>query len=167
MMMLEDRRVLPHWLQRTLLAILVVFVVTTLTFFLMHLVPGDPYTSSIENISQQERETYIKENGLDKPLCMQYLIFLKKMLLKGDLGTSMINRTTTVCDILKSSLVTSVCLGSIAVCIAVCIGFALGAVSSIQKAVQQKPSYLYSVYLVFRCQSLFGLHYCSPIWDAS
>ena len=138
MMMPGDKFILRHWLQRILLAILVVFVVTTLTFFLMHLVPGDPYTTSIENISQQEREIYIKENGLDKPLCLQYLVFFKKILLKGDLGTSMINRTTTVCDILKSSLATSVCLGSIAVCMAVFIGFALGAVSSYLKDGLQK-----------------------------
>lgn len=119
-----------YWLEKILWELFVVFVVTTITFFLMHHVPGDPYTASIENLTPESRDQYIADNCLDKPIWNQYVIFLKKILLKRDLGTSMINKTRTVTDIFKSSLWTSIKLGVFSVIIAVVIGYIIGTISS-------------------------------------
>lgn len=128
-MAIEESR-LKNWLYKILSALFVVVLVTTITFFLMHLVDGDPYTALIENASLEEREQYLNKNGLHRPLCYQYYHFIKKLIFHLDFGTSLVNRTTTVSDILKSSLFTSVLLGGISVFIAVTIGFILGALSS-------------------------------------
>ncbi|MEJ5228783.1 MAG: ABC transporter permease [Pseudothermotoga sp.] len=75
--------------RRILSAAVLVFLVLTLNFFIIHLAPGDPVTIMVglENPSKQMVETLKKRYELDKPLVVQYLKYVGN-LLKGDFGYS-------------------------------------------------------------------------------
>ena len=62
--------------KRILLAILTVWVVITVTFFVMHAVPGGPFLGE-KAISAQAQAALEAKYGLDKPLFEQYLTYLK------------------------------------------------------------------------------------------
>ena len=122
-----------RWVKKVLLAIGVVLVVTTITFFLMHMVKGDPFVTSVEKMDPAMRQQYIEQNGLDKPIFFQYAVFLKNWLLNGELGVSLTNRTSTVSDILRSSMGISLLLGGISVLLGTVLGFAVGTVAAYTK----------------------------------
>lgn len=75
--------------RRIFSAALLVLMVITINFFIIHLAPGDPATimTGLENPSPQIVEALKKKYGLDKPLVVQYLRYMAN-LLKGDLGFS-------------------------------------------------------------------------------
>ena len=75
--------------RRLLQMVLVVFGVTILVFFLIHLVPGDPARTILGTRATPERIQLLHEEwGLDEPLPVQYKRFMQR-LVQGDLGTSL------------------------------------------------------------------------------
>src|SRR5882724_6754680 len=75
--------------RRVLLTILVIFVVSTLVFSLIHLVPGDPVRAMLgDSASQSDIAEMRGRLGLDRPLYIQYGHFMKGAAM-GDLGTSL------------------------------------------------------------------------------
>ena len=71
-------------------SVLVWLGVSAIIFFIMHMVPGDPVASLVSDLSDPEQIQAVREHlGLDKPVVVQYLIFLGNAL-QGDLGTSYI-----------------------------------------------------------------------------
>src|SRR5512142_3292373 len=84
------RRVLNYLAGRLLLTIPMIFILLTLVFVVLRVMPGDPVSAMLgghapESVIQQKK----KELGLDKPIGAQYVDYLGQ-LLKGDLGKSMI-----------------------------------------------------------------------------
>lgn len=115
-------------IKRLAMGILSVFVVITLTFFLMNLVPGGPFVAE-KSISKAAQEALAAKYGLDKPLMEQYLNYLTAAA-QGDLGWSLRQRGRTVNDIIFSKLPVSMGLAGIAVAVALCIGIPLGCISA-------------------------------------
>ncbi len=76
--------------RRSLQAVIVVFAVATLTFFLIHLAPGDPLGSNLDEgrVSEATRQFWRHAYGLDQPLGMQYLKFITSVA-RGRLGFSL------------------------------------------------------------------------------
>jgi peptide/nickel transport system permease protein len=81
---------LPSYVARRVLALVPIALgVTFLTFMLIHLIPGDPALTILGNKATPAKIALLhKEWGLDKPLPVQYVKFLGRML-HGDLGTSL------------------------------------------------------------------------------
>jgi peptide/nickel transport system permease protein len=81
-------------IRRLLTGILILFLVTIMVFFVMRLLPGDPLIiflgQSVQsgNISMNELEHLRVEYGLDKPIMVQYINWIKGIIFHGDLGTS-------------------------------------------------------------------------------
>ena len=73
-------------IKRVLSAIITVWIVITITFFLMRLMPGGPFDG--DKIKPQVKANLEAKYGLDKPLGEQYAIYMKN-LVKLDLGESM------------------------------------------------------------------------------
>ena len=69
--------------------LLTLLIVLTITFFLMHSIPGDPLAHMAKKLPEQIRINYMKKYGLDEPVIIQYLKFLKNVVTKGDLGESL------------------------------------------------------------------------------
>jgi peptide/nickel transport system permease protein len=81
---------LPSYIARRVLALVPIALgVTFLTFMLIHLIPGDPALTILGNKATPAKIALLhKEWGLDKPLPVQYVKFLGRMI-HGDLGTSL------------------------------------------------------------------------------
>lgn len=114
--------------KRIALGILSIFIVATLTFFLMNLVPGGPFVAE-KSISQAAQEALAAKYGLDKPLFQRYLTYMGD-LLKGDMGVSLRQRGRTVSDIIFSKLPVSMRLAGVAVAVALIVGIPLGCLSA-------------------------------------
>ena len=110
------------------MGILSVFIVATLTFFLMNLVPGGPFVAE-KSISKAAQEALEAKFGLDKPLLQRYTTYMTDFL-QGDMGFSLRQRGRTVSDIIFSKSPVSARLAGIAVVVALCVGIPLGCVSA-------------------------------------
>lgn len=118
-------------IKRVLLAIVTIFVVATLTFFLMNAGPGGPYEAE-KAISPTAKAALEAKFGLDKPLGVQYVTYMKN-LLRGDFGPSLKQRGREVKDIIFSKFPVSARLGGISVLVALCIGIPLGCVAALNR----------------------------------
>jgi oligopeptide transport system permease protein len=114
--------------RRILQAVVVLFVIITVTFFMVRFAPGDPFSAERkmpEHIKQRLMEHY----GLDQPLMVQYGNYLGS-LLKGDLGPSF-TETRSVNQILSTSFPVSLELGGWALLIALGIGLPVGITAAV------------------------------------
>ena len=119
-------------LKRVLLAILTIWVVITITFFVMHAVPGGPFMSE-KAITKEAQAALEAKYGLDKPLGVQYVTYLKDIVTRFDFGPSLKQRGRQVIDIIGDGLRTSAKLGLIAAALAVVVGVVLGAVAALRR----------------------------------
>ena len=117
--------------KRILLAILTVFLVITITFFVMHAVPGGPFTSE-KAVTPAVQEALEKKYGLDKPLFEQYITYLGDAVTL-DFGPSIKMRGRDVIDIIGDGLKTSAKLGLFAAGIALVLGVVLGAIAALNR----------------------------------
>ena len=121
---------LTYILKRIALAVLTVFVVITITFFVMHAVPGGPFLGE-KALSETAMEALEKKYGMDKPLFAQYLTYLKDIVTRFDFGPSLKQRGRDVLGLITEGLRVSVPLGLSAAAIAVALGIVLGAVAAL------------------------------------
>jgi oligopeptide transport system permease protein len=105
------------------------FIVTTLTFFLMHAIPGDPFIQE-RAIPEEILKAMHKHYGLDQPLYIQYGKYLKGIL-SFELGPSFKYEGRTVNEIISDGFPVSFCLGMEALCIAVFGGITLGSIAAL------------------------------------
>ncbi len=112
-------------IQRILISVATIFVVITLTFFLMHAIPGTPFNTGNANITEEALAAMQANYGLDQPLWKQYLIYLGNIL-HGNFGTSITYTNRSVTDIIFQAFPVSVDLGLRALCFAVIAGILLG-----------------------------------------
>ena len=127
--------VLKFLVNRILMGLVTLWLVITITFFLLHLLPGDPFQSEKE-VSPQIKENLMAKYHLDKPLGVQYVEYLKNVT-KGDLGLSMKERGRTVNEIIADSFPTSADLGMRAVLFALITGIPLGIIAALNRGKYQ------------------------------
>ena len=109
--------------KRVIAAVITLFVLITVVFFLVRVMPGEPFTS--EKLTPAVKENMIKYYGFDKPLLVQYGQYLGN-LLRGNLGYSMKYTNKTVNYIIGSTFPFSADLGLRALAIALIFGLLLG-----------------------------------------
>ena len=119
-----------YLLKRVLYMLLTLFLVATITFFLMKLMPGTPYTNQAKMTASQI-EIMNKQYGLDKPIWEQYLIYIFGMF-HGDFGTSFQYSNQPVAYLISSRLGASMQLGLQAMIFGVFFGVILGAAAAIK-----------------------------------
>ncbi len=118
-------------IKRILLAALSLFAIITVTFFLMDLLPGDPFMS--EKATEETRAILIRKYGLDKPVIVQYGKYLWN-LLHGDMGTSyVLQKGRDIRTIMTESFAVSASLGVRALIYSILIGVPLGCVAGLFK----------------------------------
>ena len=126
-----NTKTLAYILKRIGLAILTVWVVITVTFFVMHAVPGGPFLSE-KSPSPAVQAALEAKYGLDKPLFEQYTTYLKDIL-HLDFGPSIKQRGQQVSTIIMDGMKVSVKLGVIAAGCALACGVVLGAVAALRR----------------------------------
>lgn len=119
-----------YLLKRVLYMLLTLFLIATITFFLMKLMPGTPYTNQAKMTASQI-EIMNKQYGLDKPIWEQYLIYIFGMF-HGDFGTSFQYSNQPVAYLISSRLGASMQLGLQAMIFGVFFGVILGAAAAIK-----------------------------------
>ncbi len=127
-----NTKTLSYILKRIGLAILTVWVVITVTFFVMHAIPGGPFMSE-KAPSEAVQAALEAKYGLDKPVFEQYLTYLKDIITKQDFGPSLKQRGRNVIDIINDGMKTSIKLGVIAASAALVCGVVLGAVAALRR----------------------------------
>ncbi len=127
-----------YLLKRIAMAVVTIWAIITITFILMHSVPGDPFRQE-SKMPKVVYENLHKKYGLDKPLSEQYFIYLGKII-RGDFGDSMKSRVETVNDMIRRGLPVSAFIGLEALLIAVVFGPALGAIAALNQ--NKWPDYL-------------------------
>ena len=115
-------------IKRVAMGVLSIFVVATLTFFLMNLVPGGPFVAE-KSISKEAQAALEAKYGLDKPLLERYATYMTDFV-KGDMGLSLRQSGRTVSDIIFSKFPVSARLAGFAVAVAVLVGIPLGCLSA-------------------------------------
>ena len=119
-------------IKRLLLSFLTVWIVITITFFVMHAVPGGPFLG--EKAVSPEVEAALKEKyGLDKPLIVQYLNYLKDIVTHLDFGPSLKQKGRSVSEIIRDGLAVSARLGVAAALIALIAGTVLGSIAAVKR----------------------------------
>lgn len=119
-----------YLLKRVALLATTLWVVVTLSFFLMQVMPGTPYNSP--RLTDEMIAMMNKQYGLDKPLWQQYLTYLFNIL-RGDLGTSYQSINQSVTTLITQRLGVSVQLGFQALVVGISGGLFVGAVSARNK----------------------------------
>lgn len=120
--------------------LLTLFIITTITFFLMHSIPGDPLAHMAKNLPEQVKENYYKQYGLDKPVIVQYGTFLKNIVTEGNFGESLRYPGRSVTDTVLENSKVSGRIGVQAVSSGIVIGITLGVIAALFR--NKWPDYL-------------------------
>lgn len=116
---------------RFLHAIVVLFIVTTIAFFLLHLAPGDPLSFENSNIPQEVRDRMRAAFGFDRPLPEQYARYLGSVA-RGNLGYSHLLRVP-VTDALAAAVPRTLLLMGLALVLAFALGIRLGVYEALHR----------------------------------
>ena len=122
---------LKYVVKRIALAIVTIWAVATLTFFLMNMVPGGPFLSE-KAISPQATAALEAKYGLDKPLGEQYVTYITGVA-HGDFGDSLKQRGRTVAGIIQAKFPVSAKIGGISVLISLILGVLLGSIAALKR----------------------------------
>lgn len=117
--------------QRIFQGVIVLFLVSLLTFFMIHLSPGGPSSLVDFQSTAVEREARLKRFGLDKPVHERYFTWLGAAV-QGDLGIS-INQGLPVSSLLVQRLGPTLVLGVASLLLATFFGIALGVIGALQR----------------------------------
>ena len=126
-----DLKTVRYIIKRLFLAVVTLWAVITITFFVMKAVPGDPFASE-KAITPAAKAALEAKYGLDKPLWEQYLTYLNGAV-HFDFGPSLKLRGREVTDIILDGMKTSAKLGVIALIIATSVGIVLGAIAALKR----------------------------------
>lgn len=114
--------------KRVLYMLLTLFLIASITFFLMKLLPGTPYSNQ-DKLSEEQIYIMNEQYGLNEPVAVQYLVYIGG-LLKGDLGTSFQFNNTPVTKLLSTRIGPSLQLGIQAVALGTILGIVLGVIAA-------------------------------------
>lgn len=127
-----NSKTLLYILKRVLLAILTIWIVITITFFVSRAGPGGPFNSE-KSMTPEAKAALEAKFGLDKPLFEQYITYLKNIVTKFDFGPSLKLKGRDVIDVIADGMKTSLKLGLIAASAALVVGIVLGAVAALRR----------------------------------
>ena len=119
------------FLKRVMFMLITLWLISTITFFLMKLLPGSPYANQ-EKLSPEQIQILNEQAGLDKPVIQQYGIYMSN-LVKGDFGTSFQFKNQPVSKLLSERIGPSVQLGVQAIIFGTLVGIVLGAIAAMRQ----------------------------------
>jgi oligopeptide transport system permease protein len=117
---------------RLLQGLFVLWAVYTIVFFLVKMMPGDQFTAE-KNISAESKAYQKKLYGLDKPVHVQYVVYLKNIVTWNEPFGRSKSKGRPVLDIIAQSFPASLILGLSALGIAICVGVPIGVISAVRK----------------------------------
>lgn len=120
-------------IKRIIVGFITLFIITSMTFFLITLAPGDPIMAKSKQMSESARAVVIAKYGLDQPVLVRYTTYMKNLIFKGDLGESFIYVGRSVQDTIKKNAPISAKIGGIALLLQVSIGVFIGTIAAMNR----------------------------------
>jgi oligopeptide transport system permease protein len=148
---------LRYVIRRFFSAIPTLFVIVTISFFLMRVAPGGPFNQE-KGLNPVVKANLQRQYNLDEPLWQQYLYYLND-LIHGNLGPSYVLPDFTVAELFRAGLPISIQLGASALLLALIIGGCLGVVA----ALKQNKSIDYYVIAVATAGSTIPTFVIAPL----
>lgn len=118
-------------IRRFLSLIPTMFVIITLSFFLIRFAPGGPFSSE-KNVPEQVLQNLLKKYHMDEPLGKQYLRYFGDVL-RGDFGPSFRYKESSVNELVAQGFPVSILLGSVALILATIFGILVGIISALRQ----------------------------------
>ena len=159
---------LKYILRRLVTIIIVIFIVSSITFFLAHAIPGGPFKRE-KKVPEAVLKNIEKRYKLDQPLWKQYIDFIKNVA-RLDFGPSFRYESQSVNDIIKQSFPISALLGFLSLLLALFIGIPAGVISSLKQNMWQDnfvmvfsligisiPSFILATFLMYSVGLKFRL----------
>jgi len=126
--------VTTYIVRRLLWFIPVLFIVSVITFLLMHAAPSGPFSGRGDRpLPPAVVEALEQQFGLNDPVPIQYVNWVKSMVLEGDLGPSFRYRGRSVNDIVADGFWATFQLGAMAFLLAVFVGIPLGVIAALRQ----------------------------------
>jgi peptide/nickel transport system permease protein len=119
-------------IRRILSALVVIWAVTTLVFFLLRAVPGDPFAAMLADVDPAAAEELRAKMGMDRPVHIQYFLWLGR-LFQGDMGNSIYGSNVAVSRIISEALPRTLSLASLAFCLSLILAISAGMISAVKK----------------------------------
>ena len=123
-------KILKYIAKRVAVSVLMLLILITVSFFMVKLIPGSPFTS--EKMQAGNKAAIYAYYGLDRPVYEQYFTYLNN-LIKGDLGISYKIRAISVNQIIASAFPYSLDLGLRAIVFALTMGLLLGIIAAYRR----------------------------------
>ena len=117
--------------KRLLMSVFTLWLVATLTFALMFMVPGGPFLAE-KTPSAATLEALNQKYGLDQPKIVQYKNYMVK-LIQGDMGVSLKQRGRTVSSIISTGFKVSAKVGGLGIFLALLVGIPLGSIAALNR----------------------------------
>ncbi|MGH6943867.1 MAG: ABC transporter permease [Geminicoccaceae bacterium] len=122
-----------YLIRRFLGALLVMWAVATLVFFMLRAVPGDPLAAMLFDVADPRAADVLREKyGLDQPVYVQYVKWFG-LVLQGDLGRSLLGSRIEVSRVLIEALPRTMSLAALAFLIATAIAVPAGLISALKR----------------------------------
>ncbi|MBI2898571.1 MAG: ABC transporter permease [Planctomycetes bacterium] len=123
-----------YLLRRLLAAIPLLVAVSLVVFVLTRSVPGDPVDAMLgEKATPQVREEIRRKHGLDRPILVQYAIYMKGLLLRGDLGVSYVRKNQPIAEEIRRRLPATIELTLAAMILSILGGVLFGVLAAVKK----------------------------------
>lgn len=126
-----DSKMMVYVIKRLLLSVVTIWLIITITFFVMNAIPGGPFLSE-RAVTQDVIDALNAKYGLDKPIMTQYFTYLQDIV-QFDFGPSLKSRGRDVIDIIAEGFVVSGKLGIIAAGLAIGFGVTFGSIAAINR----------------------------------
>jgi oligopeptide transport system permease protein len=120
-----------YTLKRFGLMLLTLFIITTVTFFLVRMLPGTPLANE-EKLPAEIRDQILTQYGLKDPLYIQYFKFMGN-LVQGDLGMSLSQNGRSVNELLTDRIGPSAIIGFQGIIIGIVVGLLLGIAAALKR----------------------------------
>lgn len=117
-------------LKRLFTMFITLWIIVTLTFIIMHIIPGDPFSNDSKTIPEAVLQNMRARYNLDKPLAVQYVLYLKNLLVL-DMGPSIQSKTADVNMLIARGFPPSALLGIQSIVVAIIAGISLGTLAAL------------------------------------
>jgi oligopeptide transport system permease protein len=121
---------LKYVLKRLGYMVLSLFIIMTITFFLMKLMPGSPFND--QKLSEDQKHILNEKYGLNDPVPVQYVNYMKNVV-TGDFGNSFQYNNQPVWDLISPRLIPSMEMGITAMIIGIVVGVILGVAAAVRQ----------------------------------
>ena len=121
-----------YFVARVIQALIVVWAVGTLVFFMLRAVPGDPIAALLADVDPTAADAIRAKLGLDQPVLVQYLFWLRNTL-AGDLGQSLYGSHQAVAVQIAEAVPRTVSLAMVAFLVSFTLGLSAGVISAVKK----------------------------------